>query len=201
MAPSSCVPKRCGRWLWERYEEWLWNRRNEAMARAVACYPFDQDTESALHAMTETETESVILHESGEARVAMNWAKPGMTCSPILLHSRAEIMARAVRDLYADCLSTLPGLVQRGDPAALHFHIANFVGMRRKLFPELAVAYRTWVETGSPAELKRAAESGTRRWRHLAREMLLSHARHGVAAGAEIEIRSPLWSRSDVPRA
>lgn len=177
------------RWLWERYEEWLWNRRNEAMGRAVACYPFARDVEAALQSMTETETESVILHELGEARVGDELGESWNNLLAEVMRSRAEILARAVRDLYADCLSTLPGLMQRGDPAAIHFHFANFVGMRRQLFPELALAYRNWAETKSLAELDRVVSAGIPLWRGVAWEMLRTHARLGAAAGVEIEKR------------
>lgn len=33
------------RMLWEKIEEWRWNARGEAMSRAMACYPFDHDSE------------------------------------------------------------------------------------------------------------------------------------------------------------
>ena len=99
------------RWLWERYEEWCWSRRNEAMGRAVASYGFDRDTETALWAMTECETESVILHELGEAKVGNELGSAWESLLGDLLGSRGEIMARAVRDLYADCETTLPGLL------------------------------------------------------------------------------------------
>lgn len=177
------------RWLWERYEEWRWNRRNPAMARALACYPFEQDPEAALAAMTECETESVILHEVGEAKVGDILGTAWEEMLSDLLQTRAEIMVRAVRDLYADCLSTLPELLRRRDAAALHFHFANFVGMRKKLFPELAAAYETWAESGAREALEQVAESGTRRWRQLAEELLESHARLGPAASREIEAR------------
>ena len=36
------------RWLWEKYEEWRWNRKNEAMGRALAAYPFAERPETAL---------------------------------------------------------------------------------------------------------------------------------------------------------
>ena len=175
------------RWLWEKYEEWRWNKRGEAMGRAVACHGFERDEAAALEAMTRTETESVILHELGEARVGELLGEPWAGLLATVMRSRAEIVARAVRDLYADCLSTLPGLLERGDPAALHFFFANFVGMRRKLFPELASAYRRWVETGDPVELEVVAKQGLERWSALAGEFLAMHARLGDAAGAGIE--------------
>ena len=178
------------RWLWEKYEEWRWNRRNEAMARAVGHYPFDEDTDTALRAMTETEIESVILHELGEARASAELGEAWPALLADLMRSRAEIMARAARDLYADCLSTLPGLLERGDAAALHFFFANFVGMRRRLFPELAGAYRDWAETDDAAGWRRIGEVAARsrpRWRRTMDEMLALHRRHGDAAGPFIE--------------
>jgi hypothetical protein len=181
------------RWIWERYEEWNWNHKNEAMARALAAYPFDTAPEDALHAMTETETESVILHELGEARVGDELGPEWENLLVDLMRSRAEIIARAVRDLYADCLSTLPGLLERENAAAIHFHFANFVGMRRKLYPELGRAYQAWVDTGSLTELRREAASGQEHWRLLAGEMLESHARLGEAVRAEIETNIETW--------
>ena len=175
------------RWLWERYEEWRWNRRNEAMARAVAGYGFEQDAEAALQAMTETETESVILHELGEARVGEELGGAWESLLADLMRSRGEIMARAVRDLYADCAITLPGLLERQNPAAIHFYFANLVGMRRKLFPALVAGYRDWLDTGSLSGLERVAENGREHWRNLACEMLEYHARLGEAAGGRVE--------------
>jgi hypothetical protein len=177
------------RWLWERYEEWRWNRRNPALARALACYPFERDTDAALTAMTECETESVILHEVGEARVGEILGTAWEAMLADLLRSRAEIMVRAVRDLHADCLSTLPELMRREEGAALHFYFANFVGMRKKLFPELVGAYHAWVETGSRAALERETCTGALRWRQLAEDLLVRHGRLGQAAAAEIETR------------
>jgi hypothetical protein len=175
------------RWLWERYEEWRWNRRNEAMGRAVACHGFERDTEAALEAMTDTETESVILHELGEVKAGAALGAAWESLLGDLMRTRGEIMARAVRDLYADCVSTLPGLIERRDPAAIHFYFANFVGMRRKLFPELAAEYLGWLEQGSLAGLERVAGNGRERWLDLANAMLASHARLGEAVGDEIE--------------
>ncbi len=175
------------RWLWERYEEWRWNRRNEAMGRAIACYGFERDVEAALRAMTETETESVILHELGEVKAGEALGSAWEQLLADLMRSRGEIMARAVRDLVADCESTLPGLLERRDPAAIHFYFANFVGMRRKLFPELAAEYRGWLDHGSLAGIERVAGNGRERWQALAREMLAAHASLGEAVGGWVE--------------
>jgi hypothetical protein len=175
------------RWLWERYEEWRWSKRNEAMGRAVACYGFEADPERALQAMTEAETETVILHELGEARANAELGEAWANLLTTLMRTRAEIVARAVRDLYADCISTLPGLLERAEPAPIHFFFANFLGMRHKLFPQLAVAYQRWDETGDLSGLRATAESGKARWLLAATELLALHARRGDNAAEHIE--------------
>jgi hypothetical protein len=175
------------RWLWERYEEWRWNQRNEALGRALAGYGFERDAEAALREMTECETESVILHELGEVLVGKALGGAWENLLGELLRSRGEIGVRAVRDLYADCLSTLPGLLARRNPAAIHFYFANLVGMRRKLFPLLAAGYRDWLESGSLAGLERATGKGREHWRDLACDMVELHARFGDAVGGRIE--------------
>jgi len=177
------------RWLWEKYEEWRWSKKNDAMGRALAHYPFSSDPEAALSAMTEAEMEPVILHELGEARVgdALGDAWEGLLLD--IMRSRAEIMARAARDLYADSLSTLPHLVERDEPATIHFYFANFVGMRRKLFPELFEAYQAWVGTGDLRQLKATAAQGLERWQGLAQEMLDLHRQRGDEARVAIEAR------------
>lgn len=177
------------RWLWERYEEWRWNRRNEAMGRAIGCYPFEQDSEAALDAMTRTEVESVILHELGEARADHALGPEWPLLLATVMRSRAEIVARAVRDLYADCLSTLPGLIERGEPAAIHFYFSNLVGMRRKLFPELPAAYRQWLERGELSALRAAANEGLQRWGDTAQMLLALYRERGDEVGPEIEAR------------
>ncbi len=184
------------RWLWEKYEEWRWNKRNEAMGRAVACYGFELDPAAALEAMTRAETESVILHELGEARVGEMLGEAWSSLLASLMRSRAEIVARAVRDLYADCLSTLPGLLERNQAAAIHFFFANFTGMRRKLHPELAAAYLHWVETGSLDVLRAMAGEGLSRWSAVSEEFIALHGRHGEAAGARIEA----WLEARAPQ-
>ncbi len=176
------------RWLWERYEEWRFNpKRNAAMARALAYYPFEHAPEAALNAMTANEIEAVILHELGEARVEAALGEDWGTLLLSVMRSRAEIMARAVRDLYADCLSTLPGLIERGEPASLHFFFANFTGMRRSLAPALADAYQRWAAGGDLGALSAAAEAGLARWAETAQSLLALYRAHGEAVGPQIE--------------
>ncbi|MDP1926559.1 MAG: hypothetical protein Q8K57_17455 [Thiobacillus sp.] len=50
-------------------------------------------------------------------------------------------------------------LRQMADDFAL-FYFANFVGVRRKLLPELAAEYRGWLEHGAPGGLVCVAGKG-----------------------------------------
>jgi hypothetical protein len=99
---------------------------------------------------------------------------------------RAEILVRAVRDNLADCLSTLPQLIEHDAAGSIHFYFANFEGVRGKLFPLLAQAYRGWRESGSLALMREAAQAGSAHWREAAHSLLRVHQRDPVAAEATI---------------
>lgn len=175
------------RYLWERIEEWRWNRNGEAMPRVLSSYDFDRGVDQALDRMTEVETESVILHELGEVLVEKKLGEAWPRMLVDLSRTKAEIMARAVRDLLADCLSTLPGLIARRDDPALHFYFANFSGLRRHLYPEALAAYQQWLGDGRIQALERLAAEGRVRWLDTATQLVELHQRHGEAAGPLID--------------
>jgi hypothetical protein len=145
------------------------------MARSLGHYDFEQDFTAALEQMTDTETESVILHEIGEchagAQLGPDWGEMLAAVSG----SRAEIVARAVRDHVADCSVALPRLLERHSTASLHFYFANFTAMRRATFPELNEAYRRWADDGQLAVLEKEVATGKDRWTTTARKMLESY--------------------------
>lgn len=174
------------RFLWEKIEEQRWNRNNRAFEHAIAGYDFSDDAESALTHLTEAETEAMILHEIGEV-IAGRALGPAWEQMLVALPRRAEIMARAVRDLVADCASTIPRLIDTGAFASVHFFFANFSGMRRQLFPELLSAYREFAEHGSIDALRTAAATGECRWLDTARHILDLFAAHTDDAPARIE--------------
>jgi hypothetical protein len=175
------------RYTWEKIEEWRWSRKNDAMARALAYYEFDSDAETALEQMTQNESETMILHELGEGMAGKILDDDWNTMLAGLSRSKAEIMARAVRDLLADCLSTLPGLMESENHAALHSYFANFSGMRKHLFPEALKAYRQWVEDMNLNRLRRLTEEGKERWQETACAMLDLYSKKGGKAGTAIE--------------
>ncbi len=160
------------RYLWEKIEEWQWRKQDNTLARALASYDFVGDTEAALARMAENEMETMILHEVGEAMAGERLGEGWRDMMAALARTRAEALARAVRDLLADCLSTLPELLTRANLPALHFYFATFDAPRRDLFPQAPQAYRESLRTGSLAPLAQAVREGEARWLETARGLL-----------------------------
>lgn len=170
--------------LWERVEGWQWNKSNAdtPMGRALATYGKQLDFERLLDRMTDDETEAVILHEVGEA---MAGAELGPQWEAMLVEvasSKAEFVARAARDLLADCLSTLPTLIADGNDASLHFYFANLTGMRKHLFPELAEAYERWLAGGRLEALNDTVKRGQEQWLARGQQALAAFGRGGADA-------------------
>lgn len=160
------------RYLWEKIEEWQWRKQGNAMAGTLASYDFIADTEAALQRMADNEMESMILHEIGEAMAGELLGEAWGEMALSLARTRSEPVARAVRDLLADCLSTLPGLLERANLPALHFHFATFDALRRQLFPQALDAYEHFLRCGDLGRLRQAAHAGKERWLATARGLL-----------------------------
>jgi hypothetical protein len=170
------------RYLWEKIEEYQWRKQGNAMARALASYDFVADTESALQRMADSEMETMILHEIGEAMAGDLLGEAWGAMALQLSRTRSEPVARAVRDLLADCLSTLPGLLERHNLPALHFYFATFDAPRRELFPQALDAYEHFAGGGTTDRLWRVVREGKERWLERARGLLaLSPAAREVA--------------------
>lgn len=122
--------------------------------------------------MTGNEVESAVLHELGEGEAGRHLGDGWHLLLQEVAQTRVEILARAVRDLIADCAVTLPALLQPGREASVHFFFANFRAMRRELFPALYAAYHRWVEYCQPDELLALATSGLAHWQRVASALL-----------------------------
>lgn len=160
------------RYLWEKIEEWQWRTLEGRRARALAAYDFVADPEGALGRMAENEAESMILHELGEARAGELLGAAWQERIASVARTRAEPQARALRDLLADCLSTLPALIARENLPALHFYFATFDAPRRELFPQALEAYDDFLGSGSLVRLARVAREGAQRFLAEARALL-----------------------------
>jgi len=158
-------------WLWEKAEAWALKQSPGPLALALAAHGHAADPAGALERMTDAETESLILHERGEHAAGQllgaAWEENLAACHK----RRAEILMRAVRDNLADCLVTLPTLLEREAWSSLWFWFANLDGMRRALFPALAKFDVEKVGAGRTALLA-VVQRGAAHWEQVARQLL-----------------------------
>jgi hypothetical protein len=181
------------RLLWEKLENWRWHRPDNAMGRAFAYYDFEENLEYALDQMVEKELDVVLLHEQGEYQAGSVLGEAWNQMLSALGHSPAEMMARAVRDHWADCQVTMPALIDREDHASVHFFIGGLSGMRKTLFPTLISAYERWHATADWQALKGSVETGREHWSTISGEVLNIHRERPDQA--QVEIKSLLESR------
>ena len=160
------------RMIWEKIEEWRWNKLENPMGRAIRSFNFEDNIEAALDDMTDTVLDSVLLHEKGEVLAAKRLGPEWEQMLASLPRSKTEIMIRAVRDHLADSLTTLPGLVEKGKDASLHFYFANLTSMRKHLFPALIQAYESWVMQGRREAIEELLPTSNTHWDSLANQML-----------------------------
>jgi len=177
------------RMIWEKYEQWLWNKPKNAMARALQYYDFEHDLDTALTQMTSSELNSAVLHEIGEAKVFELLGEPWEQMLFDMPHSKLEMMLRSIRDHLADCISTLPELIQNNNAPSLHFYISNLTYMRKELFPHLLAAYESWLDSGQLTDLKHTVAKGAQHWQTLCESILARwSADNNISANDQIEL-------------
>lgn len=174
------------RLLWERTDEWRWNKPENAMARAIRSYDFDNNLETALNQMTDNELNAAVLHEIGEIQAGTRLNGWHQMMNDISF-TQAEIMARAVRDHYADTLHTLPTLIKNNNQASIHFYFANLTNMRKHIFPSLIDAYNRWCENNNISTIEKTVVASLDHWKSIAEQMLALHQQDTNQCGAKIE--------------
>ncbi len=163
--------------LWEKVEMWGLKKQQGALKSALDCYGFERDPEQALNQMSEAEGEAVILHEVGEALAGRQLGREWRNMLASLSSKRAEVFARAIKDNLADCVSTLPALMDMQAKCSLHFFFAEFDGLRKSLFPSLVEGYRTWRETGSDQSMRDTVSLGQQHWLSVANQLVALYQR------------------------
>jgi len=103
-----------------------------------------------------------------------------------LASRHAELLVRAVRDHLADCLVTLPTLIEREAIGSLHFYLANLSGLRRALFPALPRAYEGWLEHRDPAPLADLVARAEAHWLNTARQLVATYHRNPARGDAAL---------------
>jgi len=122
--------------------------------------------------MVETEQNTLIRHELGEMQITRQAGEQWSSMMLGLLGSKAELMARAVRDHLADCLSTLPFLLEQQNPAALHFYFANMTHIRKEMFPSSIQAYQQWASSGKTSSLADMTQAAAKHWQKTLQSIL-----------------------------
>jgi hypothetical protein len=161
--------------LWEKVEPWLAARRDGAWLAALEGYGFDADAEAALDRMALVERETLLLHEQGEIAAGRLLGPAWEALLARLAERRAEALLRAVRDHLADCLVTLPTLIERDAQPSLHAWFASLDGLRRELYPRAVAAYAAWRRGEGMKEIEAAVRAGAQHWRVVGAELLAQH--------------------------
>lgn len=164
------------RMIWEKVEEWRWNRLENAMARAIGDYDFEQSPDRALEHMTDDQIATLLLHEIGEVMAGERLGTGWEDMLADLPRSRVELSLRGVRDHLADSLSTLPALLENGKAAVIHFFFATLTAMRKAQAPELLQSYDHWLKTDSLDALRDYVPRAQAHWQDLTLDLLKLHA-------------------------
>ena len=159
------------RTVWEKVEESLWNKEQSPLVRAISCYDFKNRLEHSLQEMCQREIDTLVAHELGELRAGELLGETWQEMIVAAGHPPLELMLRAVRDNLADCLSTIPDIIENLEPARLHFYIANMGNMRKALFPALREAYDAWLIDNSTRHFAELAEQGSQHWLGIAENL------------------------------
>lgn len=162
--------------LWERLEEWQWQKTTSYFARLSDTYAIEADMETALNHMADDEIDTMLHHEFGEIQAGELLGTVWDAMLVDFADHKIELMLRAFRDHLADCLVTLPQLLEQQHEARLLFYFANLKGMRKALFPKLTDAYQTWLN--QPANLtilQTVVQQGEQHWRTVTQNVLLRY--------------------------
>lgn len=170
-----------------RFDEWLFQKRDNTMKKALSYYDLESNFDSALAIMTDNELNTLILHEIGEGLAAESFGDNWEKMLVDFAYSRTEIIVRAIRDLAADCLSTLPALINEKRNSSLHFYFANFSDMRKQLAPNLYEAYQHWSKSSDTSQLVAEVEKGKSFWIDIGHEVLDIYLSEGKTGGKKID--------------
>ena len=160
------------RMLWEKAQEWNWHKIENAMSKAFSYYPFDNDIEAALDAMTADELESILLHEKGEIETSNILGDDWKTLLAEVTDARVELMLRTIKDLYADSCVTLPKLIESNNAASLHFFAGNMTALRKDLCPSFVTTYQAWCKGASLENFSAWVLRAQQHWHELIKELL-----------------------------
>jgi hypothetical protein len=152
------------RYLSAMVEEWSWQKHENAWAKIVSHYGFEQDHAGALDAMVSHELENLILHEIGEQVAGELIGEQWNLMLERLKNPIHELRARAVRDNLADCVTSLPAFLALEDKQSLDFYYANMTPLRREMFPSFCAAYKEAMAEEDFSKISEVVRNGQHHW-------------------------------------
>ncbi len=166
------------RMLWEKLQEWQWHKIKNAASRAFSFYDFQGDLNAALDQITEVETEAIILYEQGEIKTNKLLGEQWKQMLVSISNARLEFRLRALKDFYADAVTTLPALFAENREASIHFYAANMNPLRKQLCPSFLDVYQAWCEQNDWQKMQAWINKATEHWAETCRQVLLLHDRY-----------------------
>ena len=123
------------RLLWQMIEEWQTSQTPGPVARIAEHYNLagNKYPEQAILAATEDLCNVFRAHEYGELEAGRLLGESWHNMAAKLIGTRGELYVRAVRDLLADSLCTLPMILEQDAAHYLDFWLAGIQGVRLQL--------------------------------------------------------------------
>ncbi|OGW37062.1 MAG: hypothetical protein A2Y97_01615 [Nitrospirae bacterium RBG_13_39_12] len=173
--------------LWERFEELRLKGSKKPLVFAFSKYGVTAEQEptediySHISMIAQSEVETYIHHELGEAIEETKLGNEWMSLlSELFLSRRAEIFARAVKDILSDTSEKgmIRYIIENNKEGSLGFYLVFLRGYRRLLFPEIVDAFQIFTETGDWELIDNARRNGYRKAEEYAERLLSLHKKH-----------------------
>ncbi len=175
--------------LWQMLEEWRLTQTNGPMARLVTYYALNDDCDLNLSIRRAAKDLSRVFleHEHGEIEAGKLLGPEWDSMAKNLIGTPAENYIRAVRDLYADSLRTIPMILHENAAHYLDFWLASVHGIRQQLLGKKTLdSLRTVTDCSNQLKLFAAFTcAGSDLWRAVANAMLDSYSASGVSVDFE----------------
>lgn len=178
--------------LWQRLEAYhLRPRQGSALHAVLQGHGVLAAPAQGMARWLAQEVNLALRHELAEHRVGQQLGPAWGSLRHQLPTRRGQALARALRDLLADCGHTLPALLAEGQALAVHGWFAQFEGLREHLHPGLKPAYGAWVAGDGGAALRRQCARAVEHFNALAEAALSAQAGGEPPAMLEARFTAP----------
>jgi hypothetical protein len=154
--------------LWQRFEELRCKSTKSELAFAFSRYGLSPEEEPSeevdrkISHISASEVETYIHHELGEAFEGEKLGHEWKTLLASIPHSKAELFARAVKDVLSDTSEKgmLKYIIDTRKEGSLGFYLVFLGGFRKIIFPEMLDAFRSFAAMGDWRVIENARKQG-----------------------------------------